>query len=98
LVVAGKRSFSTQAMERFPGDRITALITMASCTNCSLEDRNHAVWALGEYGDRRGLEVLKGLKTGRTCDHAREVCQYEVDKAIGKIEGTWGLLASVRRK
>jgi hypothetical protein len=98
MVLIAKRSLARQAVERFPGDRIEALSAMASCLNCSLEDRNHAIWALGEFGDRRALDALESLRTGRRCDHAKDVCQYEVDKAVRKIEGTWGLAGSLRAR
>jgi hypothetical protein len=81
----GVRSFSRTAMAKFPGDRESALVELVACETCSLEDRNHAVWALGQMRTARALPVLKQYKTHRRCDHAREICQYELDKAMARM-------------
>jgi hypothetical protein len=65
------------------------------CSQCSLRERGMAVWALGELRDRRALPVLKAHYTGGKCDHATDLCQYELGKAIMKIEGSWNLHASM---
>ncbi|MFB3829631.1 MAG: hypothetical protein ACE15B_22860 [Bryobacteraceae bacterium] len=82
-----------EAARRFGGDRVMALAQAVGCDSCPLKQRNHAVWALGEIGDRRALEALRKHYTGAKCDHSTRLCQYELDKAIRKIERTWGVLA-----
>lgn len=77
---------SVLAAERFPGDRVEALIDQVECTSCGLRQRQDAVWALGQIGDRRALPALRAHLTGRRCDHAKELCQYELQKAIRHIE------------
>ncbi len=52
-----------------------------------LRDRNRAIWAIGQLGDRRALPPLEGLVTGAPCDHAAAVCQYELKKAIRQCRG-----------
>jgi len=69
---------------------------LVACENCPLAERNRAVWALGELEDRAALPVLRHYHTGARCDHAAGLCQYELGKAIQKIEGTWGLRASLK--
>ena len=60
--------------------------------------RTHvAVWTLGQIRSPKALKVLnqidRGDPEGISCkgSHATELCQYEVSKAIKKIEN-WGLL------
>jgi len=81
----GVRDFSRTAMERFPGDRTTALINLVACEECSLQDRNHAVWALGQLREKRALPVLASYKTHRRCDHSSEICQHAIDKAMARM-------------
>jgi hypothetical protein len=49
--------------------------------------KNQVIWILGELRDSQALPVLQNLRAGEECDHERFVCQYELNKAIGKIEG-----------
>ena len=92
------RRTGDSAAARFGGDRVEALTELVACESCSLKERNLAVWALGQVGDRRGLAVLRKYHTQAPCDHAVDLCQYELGKAIKKIEGTWDLNASLHYK
>jgi hypothetical protein len=83
---SGIRRYSDEARQTFPGDRITALMAVVDCESCSLTDRNHAVWALGQLADRRALPVLHKYYTGQTCDHLRALCQHELQKALKLAE------------
>ena len=85
-----------EAIARFPGDRIEALASMVACESCTVEHRNHAVWALGQLRDTRALSVLKKHFTGRECQHGVRLCEHELGKAIKKIEGRWTIAASLR--
>jgi hypothetical protein len=83
------RGEGNRAAARFGGDRVSGLTRLVECEGCSLHERDMAVWALGESRDARALPVLKARYTGARCDHAAGLCQYELGKAIMKIEGTW---------
>jgi hypothetical protein len=89
------RHTGTRAATRFGGDRIQGLSALIDCASCSLHDRDMAVWALGELRNSRALPVLKAHYTGQRCNHTIDLCQYELGKAIKKIEGTWNLHASL---
>jgi hypothetical protein len=89
------RATGNRAAARFGGDRIRGLTTLVDCSQCSLRERDMAVWALGELRDRRASAVLKAHYTAGKCDHAADLCQYELGKAIMKIEGKWNLHASM---
>jgi HEAT repeat protein len=83
------------AVQQFGGDRVEALTKLVACDNCVVRDRNRAVWALGQMGDRRALPVLREHHTRNKCNHRTDLCEYELGKAIKKIEGTWDLRASL---
>lgn len=87
-----------RAMRQYPGDRIHALMQVVDCADCGLRSRNRAVWALGEMRDRVALPVLRRHHTREQCNHTLDLCQYELGKAIKKIEGTWDLKASLHYK
>jgi hypothetical protein len=98
---SGLQRFSDDAVARFPGDRREALMRLVDCDSCSIEDRNHAVWALGQMVEDRSISVLRKYYDGRPCTHATRLCQYELRKAIRMIETRsqregpgWRLLAS----
>jgi hypothetical protein len=82
MIGSGVRSFSQTAQAHFPGRRVEALIAMVECKSCSLQDRNHAVWALGQIDDLRALTVLEKHYTGVKCDHLRNLCQDTLQTAL----------------
>ena len=83
---SGLQRFSDEAVARFPGDRADALIQVVDCDTCTLEDRNHAVWALGQMSEERAIWVLRRHFDGQPCTHTTRLCQYELRKAIRMIE------------
>jgi hypothetical protein len=85
----GVRQFSQLAQDQFRSDRVSALMKMVACDACAMEDRNHAVWALGQLADSRALPVLEKHFTGKPCDHGNEVCQYELGKALRLVRSGW---------
>ena len=94
---SGLRDISRASMNRFEGDRIEALIALADCKTCRLEDRNHAVWALGQFRDRRALPVLHAYYDGGPCSHGYRICQHELEKAIRWTEGKSFMLPQIWR-
>jgi len=76
------RNYSQSAQNRFPGKRVDALIAMVGCESCSMEDRNHAVWALGQLDDVRALAVLEKYYTGKECNHWKDLCQKTLGTAL----------------
>jgi hypothetical protein len=94
---AGVCAVSTLARERHPGDRVEALMRYVEDTRHPLRDRNRAVWALGQLGDRRALPGLRKLHTGGACAHGSALCQRELAKAIHLLDGGVNLSALVWR-
>jgi hypothetical protein len=83
----GVKSYSEKAIATFGGDRVEALIAQVECETCNLDDRNHAVWTLGQLKDKRALPALYKYYTGEPCNHMQQICQYELSKAIKWTEG-----------
>jgi len=77
------------ALEAHPEfhDPEAALMTFIQSDSHSLKERNNAVWALGQARDSRALPVLRQYYSGGECDHSRELCQYELKKAIKLCSG-----------
>lgn len=104
MIRLGVSRFSEQAVSRFGGERTHALMATVDCESCTLQDRNHAVWALGQLEADPALATLKKHYTGAPCEHARRLCQHELRKAIRMIEArerrgnpAWQLLRAMHR-
>ena len=84
------------ARTKFPGDSVQALVACLQSDDVSFQDKNEAVWALGQIGDNRALQPLKNLYTGveceKPCSKKNKICQYELEKAVefcgGKFSAT----------
>ena len=85
MIGSGVSKYCEQAQAKFRGDRIEALMEMVNCEACTLDDRNHAVWALGQLSDSRALPVLERYYTGEPCNHNYRLCQYELKKALSRV-------------
>ena len=81
-----------------PGDNVAALIDFVNSTSHSPEERSHVgVWTLGRLRDPRALPALECVYTGEPCQHERNLCQYELEKAIKLCGGTPEELGSERQ-
>ena len=87
---------TAQAAHPHPGDDIAALLDYVQSDTHPLRQRNHAVWALGQAHDRRALPVLEGYLTSEPCDHARDLCQRELGKAVALCKGETPNLLHIR--
>jgi hypothetical protein len=78
-----------EAQIMFPGDAVEALIARLESDETTVDEKNRAVWALGQMRDARAVPVLEPLTTGESepCDHSRLVCQYELKKALANCRG-----------
>ena len=76
-----------EAQEEYGGDMVEALVAQLVSESEALKARNHAIWALGHLSDARALPQLESLFTGEECDHATQVCQYELEKALANTRG-----------
>ncbi|RJR25767.1 HEAT repeat domain-containing protein [Candidatus Microgenomates bacterium] len=71
-------------------DCVEALIAQLDDENQGFRTRNHAIWALGQFGDSRALPVLQKYYTGNIPDKEPldgTISQYELKKAINLVSG-----------
>ena len=88
------------ARARYDGDCVEALIQTLQSEENSLRERNYAIWALGQMGDRRAMPVLEQFYTGKMPDrepYDQTLSQYEMKKAIKLVEGGFNITAVVWR-
>lgn len=97
LISTGVHAAGQAALRDHPGDRVLALIAYVDSPHHSFRERNRAVWALGQLGDRRALPVLEKHFTGEACDHQRRLCQYELRKALELCRGGTNILGAIWR-
>jgi hypothetical protein len=97
LIGVGVLHDSQKAMAQFRGDRIEALISVVNCETCNLQDRNSAVWALGQLRDKRALPTLYKYRTGKPCNHRTSICQKEIATAVKWTEGNAYMFPQVWR-
>ena len=97
LIGSAVHATSEAARQEQPADRVLALMAYVEASNHSLQERNRAVWALGQLGDARALPVLQKYFTDEKCDHAHLLCQHELQKAIRLCRGATNLTAHLWR-
>lgn len=94
------KSLCQNARWQYGGDCVEALITQLNDEHQGYRTRNHAVWALGQFGDSRALPVLEGYYTGNIPDREpldETISQYELKKAINLTNGGTNISAFIWR-
>ncbi len=77
------------AQTSYSGDCVTAELQLLQDENRSFEDRNMAIWTLGQIADPRAHSVLAQYFTGVIPDReplAEGLSQYEMKKALAHLE------------
>jgi len=77
-------------------DCVDALVAQLDDDQQGFRTRNHAIWALGQFGDSRALPVLQKYYTGNIRDREplnETISQYELEKAIKFTNGGLNLTA-----
>lgn len=75
---------------------VEALITQLDDDKQGFRTRNHTIWALGQFGDKRALPVLEKYYTGIIPDREPldvTISQYELEKAIKLANGGTNIVA-----
>jgi hypothetical protein len=79
------------ARHEFGGDSVEALMALIESDARSFKERNSAIWALGQLGDRRAVPFLQNLITDEDqpppYDSSRYIVQYSVKKALKSCRG-----------
>lgn len=83
------------------GDCVEALMAVVDDEKMGFWERNRAIWALGQLGDDRALQVFEKYYTGEIPEReplGEMISQYELKKAIKLAEGGVNLSAWVWRE
>ena len=78
------------AQGRYEGDCVEALIQVLDNKENSFTERNQAIWALGQMGDKRAKGVLEKYYTGEIPErepYNEGLSQYEMQKALKLVNG-----------
>ena len=94
----GVKSIAEEASQKYPGDMVDALIAFVDSEENSLRRRNHAIWALGQLGGKKALQVLEKHYHGGPYNQDRELSQYELKKAIKLCQGGFNITAWTWRR
>jgi len=82
------------AQKQYEGSCVEALEQVVAADYNSFDERNRAIWALGQLGDEAALATLNSLYTGQIPDrepYPDALSQYELQKAIKLIESGFNL-------
>jgi hypothetical protein len=82
------------AQAKYGGDCTEALSAFLDDDSNPIGERNHAIWALGQFGDPAALPVLEKYYTGEIPDHEPwegVISQYELKKAIKLASGGFNI-------
>jgi hypothetical protein len=75
------------ATKVYQKDKVESLLLLLDSDRYTLKEKDHAIWVLGNLEDGRALTKLESLVTNEDCNHAENVCQYNLKKAILKVKG-----------
>lgn len=79
-----------KAQREFTGNCVEALMYFVDDQSQSFQDRNTAIWSLGQLGDPQALPVLEKYYTGDIPEReplTEMISQYELKKAINLVKG-----------
>jgi hypothetical protein len=95
IINTSAHNYARVAQQDYGGGEVDALIRAVGDERRPLPDRNHAVWALGQFRQARALPALTRHYTGEKCQHDKFLCQSELRKAIdlcsGRTKAPWWL-------
>lgn len=77
-------------------DCVEALMATLDDEQQGYRTRNHAIWALGQFGDKKALSMLEKYYTGNIPDREpldETISQYELQKAIDLANGGTNIIS-----
>lgn len=90
------KNICQNAKWQYGGDCVQALITQLNDEHQGFRTRNHAIWALGQFGGNRALPILKKYYTGNIPNREpldKVISQYELKKAVELANGGLNITA-----
>lgn len=90
-IYSGVKERCDNARYEFGGDSVEALMSLIESDKHSFKERNDAIWALGQLGDRRAVPFLQKMITDEDqpppYDSSKYIVQYSVKKALKSCSG-----------
>ena len=94
-IFSGVKSICFEAKKEFKGDSVEALMALIESDKFGFQEKNKAIWALGQIGDKRAMPLLEKLNTGEVqkapYNTDKYIVQYSVKKAIKQCKGEFSL-------
>lgn len=79
-----------EAKSKYGGDCVEGMIGVLTDSNTSIEEKNHAVWVLGQLADERARPILETMHIDALLPDKeplnKVISQYEINKAIKWIK------------
>ena len=95
VIFSEVKSICEMAQPQFDGDKVDATIALLQSEKISFVQKNKAVYALGQIGDKKALPALHSQVTGipceKPCPKHKYVCQYNLQTAIRGCSGKFSL-------
>lgn len=94
------KNLCQNAKWQYGGDCVEALTAQLKDEHQGFRTRNHAIWALGQIGDKRALLTLQTYYTGNIPDREPlddSISQYELEKAIKLLSDGKNITAFIWR-
>ena len=89
------------AQQEYEGDCVEALMKFIEDETNNYREKNNAIWALGQLGDKRALLFLQKYYTGYDSNNRikqnEAISQYELYKAIKLLSGGFNATAFIWR-
>ncbi|MDF1497005.1 MAG: hypothetical protein P1P90_03000 [Patescibacteria group bacterium] len=97
----GVKNTCNEAQMQFEGDCVEALMQTVDADFETNVSKNGAVWALGQLGDDRALNLLESKYTGEISNEKGPydvgLSQHELEKAIKLLKGGWNITSAFWR-
>ena len=101
LIGDGVKNRCKIAQEKYEGDCVDVLMKLIEDETIDYREKNSAVWALGQLGDKRALPFLQKYYTGyddkNRTKRDKTLSQYELYKAIKLLKGGFNSAAFIWR-
>jgi hypothetical protein len=85
LIFSSVKSICDRAKKEFNRNNTESLMALIESEKLTFEEKNNAIWALGQIGDKTSLPLLENLYTGdicNRCNRKQHISLYELKKAI----------------
>lgn len=89
FIKTGANKFANQAVMEYQEGKTESLLMMIFDESTSIEEKNTAIWALGALKDENALSGLQKIDSMMLENEYSGISEYELNKAMLKIQGNW---------